>query len=211
MKTYSRLATPELTRQLIASGALGRHVQDDATAQSAPGVLISQEGTGVHESCVFDLDCGYGTGYMVSLHVAVDLPVLEIWEWRLNLPWEDPQFQWLSEPPRSGSANNIYEFPDHQTYPGDAVLNHRRVVHRGRSLDGFLLGFGFESIPDCFSHRQFIPASIVLIDGMRHQFPASVQLWVNRAATIDRKRTNKNTRRRLFENQSRVEDELVPK
>ena len=206
MRTYSRLAVPELTRQLVTSKVITGDAQNGAIDPAAPRVLISQEGSGITESSAFDLYGGYGAGYMLSLRIATDLPALEIYDWRLKVPWEDPQFQWLPDPP-----DNIYEFPDHQTYPRDAVLNHRRVLHRGRSLDGLLLGFGFESIPDSYRHNEFICASIVLIDGMGRRFPESVQLWVNRAARRDRKTTKKNTRRRLFENRSRVEDELLLK
>ena len=206
MKTYSRLAIPELTRQLVTSKVITGDVQNGPIDHPAPRVLISQEGSGITESSAFDLDGSYGSGYMLSLHIATDLPALEIYDWRLDLPWEDPQFQWLPDPP-----NDIYEFPDHQTYPRDAVLNHRRVVHRGRSLDGLLLGFGVESIPESYRHGKFISASIVLIDGMGRPFPTSIQLWVDRAARRDRKTTKKNTRRRLFENRFCAEDELILK
>src|ERR1700741_3197499 len=161
MKSYSRLALPELTRQLITSKVITEDAQNGAIDHPAPRVLISQEGSGIAESSAFDLDGGYGAGYILSLRIATDLPTLEIYEWRLTLPWEDPRFQWLPDPP-----NNIFEFPDHQTFPRDVVINHRRVLHRGRILDGFLLGFGFESIPDRYRHGKDIPASLVLIDGM---------------------------------------------
>jgi hypothetical protein len=80
------------------------------------------------------------------------------------------------------------------------VINHRRVLHRGHGLDGPLLGFGFESIPDSYRHGANIDASLVLIDEMGRAFSTPVELWANRMAKIDRGRKEK-TRRQLFENQ----------
>lgn len=82
MKTYSPLVVPDLTRQLVAAGFL----PGDAHP-APPGVLIAQIGS-IFENSAFDLDCG-GTGYSLSLHIAVDRPAFAIWEWKLDLPWEE--------------------------------------------------------------------------------------------------------------------------
>ena len=98
MKRYSHLVAPDLTRQLVAAGVLRGDAQDAGITQAVPsGLLIRQVG-GIIESSAFDLDCGCGTGYSLNLHIAVDLPVFSIWHWRLDLPWEDHQFQWLTDP-----------------------------------------------------------------------------------------------------------------
>jgi hypothetical protein len=85
MKTYSPLVVPDLTRQLVAAGFL----PEDAHP-APPRVLIAQVG-GILENSAFDADRGYGTGYSLSLYIAVDLPALTIWEWKLDLPWEAPR------------------------------------------------------------------------------------------------------------------------
>jgi hypothetical protein len=213
MKTYSSLVASDLTRQLVAAGFLTEDAQDAAITHPAPpGLLICQVG-GIVESSAFDLDCGSGTGYSLSLHIAVDLPTFAIWEWRLDLPWEDPQFQWLPDPPGRVFPDNMYQVPGCPglKFPRDVVLNHRRVLRRGYGLDGLLLGFGFESIPDSYHHGANIDASLVLIDEMGRGFSTPVQLWANRMAKIDRKRTKKNATRQLFENRHCATDELVPK
>src|SRR5271169_3172273 len=122
MKTYSRLSAPDLTHQLEAAGVLTGDAQDTAITHPAPrGLFICQVGAFI-ESSAFDLDCG-GTGYILSLHVAVDLPALGILGWRLVLPWEDPQFQWLTDPLEYGSRDSRYPDPGRQglKYPRDQV------------------------------------------------------------------------------------------
>jgi hypothetical protein len=213
MKTYSRLGASDLTRQLVTGGFLAGEAQDAAFIHPAPpGLLISQD-VDMMASSAFDLDCCPGTGYNLFLHIAVDLPRFAIWEWMLDLPWKDPQIQWLPDPTGHTFPNNMYQFPGcpDLKFPRDEVINHRRMIRRGRPLDGMLLGYGFESIPDSYRHGANIDASLVLIDEMGRGFSTPVKLWINRRAKIDRKRTKKTTRGRLFENRDRSESELVKK
>jgi hypothetical protein len=150
--------------------------------------LIAQVG-GVFENSAFDAQRGYGTGYSLSLHIAVDRPAFAIWEWKLDLPWEDPQFQWLPEPQGSVFPVNMYQVPGCEglKFPRDEVINHRRVLRRGHALEGLLLGFGFASIPNSYRHGASIDANLVLIDEMGRTFSTPVQFWANRTAKIDRK------------------------
>ena len=156
MKMYSRLFEPDLTHQLEATGVITGDAQDVATTHSSlPGLLVRQVGGDVVNSA-FDLDCGYGTGYRLALHVAVDLPAFKILRWELHLPWEDPQFQWLTDPSEEVSLDNMYQVSGcyRLEFPRNEVINHRRLLRRGHSLDGLLLGRGFESIPDLYRHGQ---------------------------------------------------------
>jgi len=183
MKTYSTLVVADLTRQLVDAGHLSGGAQP-----APPGVVITQVG-GILENSAFDANRGYGTGFSLSLHIAVDLPPLTISEWRLVLPWEDPQFQWLPEPQGSVFPVNMYQVPGCEglKFPKNEVINHRRLLQRGRGLEGLLLGFGFVSIPDSYRHGASIDASLVLIDDRGREFSTPVQFWANRMAEIDRK------------------------
>jgi hypothetical protein len=202
IKTYSHIHLPDLTRELVATGFLPVDAQGAAiTHRALPGLLISQVG-GLVESSVFDLNCGYGTGCILPLHIGVDLPVFSIWGWELDLPWKDPTFQFLPEPQGHVFPTDMYQIPgcENLKYSRYEVINHRRVLRRGQSLDGLLLGFSFESIPDSYQHGANIEARLVLIDGMERCFSTRIQLWVNRIAKIDWQRKKKNSRRPLFEN-----------
>jgi hypothetical protein len=212
MKTYSRLFVQDLTHQLKAAGVLTGDAEDAAITHPAPpGLLVSQVG-GCAESSAFDLDCG-GTGYNLSLHVAVDLPALRILGWKLDLPWEDPQFQWLADPSEYMSSDEMYQIPScvGLRYSRDEVINHRRLLQRGQGLDGFLLGYGFESIPDSYHHGATIDASLVLIDEMWRGFSTPVQLWADRSAKLNRQRRKKATRPGLFEKRDYIKGELIQK
>jgi hypothetical protein len=191
MKTYSRVAVADLARQLVSAG----YLPEDAHP-APPGIMITQVG-GILENSALDAGRGSGTAYSLSLHIAVDLPALTIWEWRLDLPWGDRQFQWLPEPQGSVFPANMYQVPGCEglKFPRDEVINHRRVLQRGRGLNGLLLGFGFASIPDSYRHGASINANLVLIDDMGREFSTPVQFWANRMAKIDRKNKDKQPRR----------------
>jgi hypothetical protein len=209
-KTYSRLA-PDLTRKLIDTGILSGYAPDAAMTPARKDVLICQVG-GVVESSAFDLDCGHGTGYALLLHVAVDLPTFKIWGWKLDLPWEDPQFQWLADPTEYSSVEEMYKFPSSALkFPRSVVVNHCHALKRGRGLDGLLLGWGYESIPASYRHGATVNASLVLTDDMNHGFVTPVQLWVNRSALIDRKRANATTKngRRIFNKRDPVKGGII--
>jgi hypothetical protein len=96
-------------------------------------------------------------------------------------------------------------------FPRDMVINHRRVVRRGYSLDGLLLGWSFESIPDSYRHGAMIDSTLVLIDDMERGFATPVKLWVNRGARIEGPRRNKKTRPGLFEKRDGVMADLIRK
>jgi hypothetical protein len=212
MKTYSRLSAPDLTHQLEATRVLTVDAQNAAITHPAPrGLFICQVGAFI-ESSAFDLDCG-STWYILSLHVAVDLPPLRILGWRLVLPWEDPQFQWLTDPLEYASRGSGYPDPGRRglKYPRDQVINHRKVVQRGHCLDGWLLGLGYEPIPDSYPHGATIYANLVLVDEIGRDFSTPVQLWVDRSAKIDRPRKKKTTRWRLFEKRDVAKGELIQK
>jgi hypothetical protein len=213
MKTYSRLTAPELIRQLDAAGVLTGGAQDTAiTSPARPGLLICQVG-GLVESSAFDLDGGYGAGFIIPLHIAVDQAVIRIWAWRLDLPWEDSQFQWVTDPSEYASEDSMYQIPGcaRLKYPRDEVLNHRKVLQRGHSLDGQLLGWGFESIPESYQHGAKIDAGLVLIDELGRDFSTPIQLRADRSAKICRKQRKVTTRRSLFDKPDRAKGDLIQK
>lgn len=185
MKMYSRLFLPELTDQLKGAGVLAAETGDAVNARPAlPGLRVSQVG-GFVESSAFDIACG-GTGFILSVHVAVDLPAFRILRWALDLPWEDPEFQWLADPSERVPSDGMYQIPGciGLKYPRDEVLNHRRLLKRGHGLDGLLLGFGFESIPANYGHGETINANLQLIDEMGRGFSSPVQFWADRSAKV---------------------------
>jgi len=198
---------------LVAAGVLAKDAEDAGnTHPASSGLVVSQFG-GVTESRAFDLDGGCGTGFILPVHVAVDLPAFKFLGWKLGLPWEDSQFQWLTDPSEYMSSDEMYQFPccPRLKYPRDEVINHCRLLQRGRGLDGMLLGFGFESIPDSYRHGATIDASLVLIDQMWRDFSTQVQLYVDRSAKNNRQRRKRSTRPGLFEKRDGAKTVLIQK
>jgi hypothetical protein len=211
MKTYSNLCSADLARQLAAAGVLASGAQNGPiTRPTPPGLLICQVG-GVIESTVFDVDRGYGTGFIIHLHVAVDLSIIRIWRWELDLPWTDPQFQWIAEPTGEKFPLDMYQIPGCAAlkYPKEQVINHVRVVRRGRCLDGTLVGFGFESIPDSYPHGTTIDANLVLIDEMGRGFSTPVQLFADRSAKFRREKAGKTLEDLKWKNQAIPENAFI--
>lgn len=208
MKPYSRNLAPDLIRKLEDAGVI---TEDPAiTHPTSPGLQICQVG-GVVESSAFDLDGGHGTGFMLALHVAVALPTFRIWGWRLDLPWEELQIQWLMDPREQVPPDEMYQVPGRAglRIPRDEVINHHRLLRPGYSLDGWLIGWGFESIPDTYGHAEIIKASLVLVDEMGRDFPTPVELWADRWAKINRQKRKKSTRPGLFEKPENAKTVLI--
>lgn len=213
MNKYSRIVVPDLTRQLVATSFLPVDAQDAAITHAAPPWLAISQVGGLVENSIFDPDCGSGTGCILDLHIAVDRRAFSIWGWELDLPWKDPNFQWLPEPRGSKFPENMYQIPGCKglEYPPGVVINHRHLLQRGHILEGLLLGHSFAPIPDSYHHGANIDARLVIIDEMGLSFSTQVELWVNRIARIDRKPAKPKTRQPIFEKQDWAEDELVPK
>jgi hypothetical protein len=208
-RIYSQLRALDLIRSLADAGILSGDAPLDPVRED---MLIRQVG-GVVESSVFDLDCGHGAGYVLALHVATKLPRFRIWRWQLDLPWEDSQFQWLDDPAEYSSCDDMYQFPGCSAlkYPRTEVINHRRELQRGRSLDGSLLGVGFESVPDSYCHGSAVNANLHLIDEMNRRLSTEVQLWVDRSARLRRKGGKATTKKRgdLFDKPDFAPREVV--
>ena len=202
MKRYSNIDLQNLTRQMVAADLLSVDAQDGAITHPAPPWLkITQEG-GLVENRIFDLDCGGGMGCILDLRIAVDRGAFSIRGWELDLPWKDPKFRWLPESPGGKFPDNVYRIPacKNLMYSRDQVINHRRLLQRGKSLHGLLLGFSVESIPESYRHGAKIDATLVLIDEMLRSFSEPVHLCADRSAKFDRQSTKKRTRRSIFEN-----------
>lgn len=211
IKTYSRLVMPDLTRQLVDTGILPGDAQDVAITRPAPSDLLICQVGAISDSSAYDFEASYGTGFILNLHIAVDRPAFAILRWELDLPWDSPPIQWLTKPSGDVFPGNMYQLPGRTRllFPQAEVINHRRVLRRGYGLDGLLLGFGSESIPESYRHGAMIGAILVLVDEMGRGFSKSVHLWADRSAKTDRQRSNKRTRSRLLEQVDYGEPSLI--
>jgi len=109
------------------------------------GPSIYQTGSAA-ENTVFDLDFG-GSGYMLSLAIDnVSDRIIHLREFRLSVPWPEPEFKWLKDPFRKSPREFMYSFPPPRTagFEREVVLNHclgpYGRLNPGGALEGLLLG-----------------------------------------------------------------------
>src|SRR5712692_1331055 len=137
---------------------------------------------------IFDLYSG-GTGYMLSIFIHNDAP-RNVWlhEFRLEIPWWEPEFRWLEDPMRKVPREYIYSLPPPgvEGFDRDVVLNHR-LRRNGRIspdgwLEGLLLGVGQEPMPSGYRDRQTLNMRLSVFDERGNRFEADIKFLVDRHA-----------------------------
>ena len=125
---------------------------------------------------IFDLDSGK-TGYMLSIAIRNDSPrTLWLHEYRLEIPWWEPSFQWLKDPWGKIPREHTYSFPDSTLigFERDIVLNHR-LGRRGRLcpgdwIEGSLLGVGEKPMPSGYQDRDPVAIKLWVLDEKGNRF-----------------------------------------
>lgn len=183
-KTYDCLA---IARRIRAAGRPIYIAEDDGEARSIPcdGLLVRQTG-GVMDSQA--IDCSGGTAFILNLSITINLPKFAISAFRIEPPWQNDSFCWLEDPLQIGGTSRCYRFGsrDLPEFERGQVINHRanatRIFSSGEPLKGFLLGYGFDAIPEQFRHGMMIPAFVIVYDqfGRDHRSPVELQAVRNR-------------------------------
>ena len=80
--------------------------------------------------------------------------------------------------------------PEVQDFEREQVINHyadvRQILPCGHSLSGFLLGIGYETIPERFRHGMMVPAFVIIYDQLGREHPSPVELQAIRNRTRPR-------------------------
>ncbi len=199
--------TEKLSKEqlVLASQLRGAGIPLDAEVLEAMqaacrGLSIYQTGT-VVENRICDLVSG-GWALMISLAICNDSPrILWLHEFRLEIPWWEPQFRWLEYPLGKVPREYTYSLPDPWPagFEPDDVLNHR-VGRKGRlysgdCIEGLLLGVGQEPMPSHYQDRQALDMRLWVFDERGNRFGADVKLLVDRSAL--RVREKKLAQRKL--------------
>ena len=201
----------ELGHALAELAAFGSPVDLSVTVRDEnPDLHIEQVG-GVSESVIFDLP-NHRTGYILNAEIlnrgskTIYLRGLE-----LQLPWEDPGFDWLPDPEtqdhgqnrqqKSRKAGNRkgrrravqtslqeYWFPASGglAFPRDQVVNHY-LVENGKLTRkpqrGLLLAIGGR-MPTDLRHGALLEASLVVFDVDEIEYRHPVTFWIERRAVV---------------------------
>ncbi len=197
-KERQRRRRLDLARRFLAAG-VPLEINEDA----AEDLLIRQI-DGLLETCAFDLSYG-AAGYVISLCVTVNRPVLGILKFDLELPWMDTTIQWLKDPRDTESCSTRYRFPGEHALEleRDLVINHfadlKRKFHRGDFFQGFLLGVGSQPIPDDIRHGLCVPSFVTITDQYYYRYSSPIELFIDRTQKSSNPRPRKPVRKRLFD------------
>ena len=121
------------------------------------------------------IDCSGGTAFILSLSITINLPKFAISAFGLEPPWKNDSFCWLEDPLQIDGTSRCYRFGsrDLPEFDRRQVINHRanatRIFSSGESLKGFLLGYGFDSIPEQFRQGTMIPAFVIIYNQFGHE------------------------------------------
>lgn len=205
MKTMKKpwVESLDLARRIRAAGVHVYIEEDDfkGTNPLSEGLHINLYG-GLTESAAFNFYGG--TVFIIYLTIAINLPRFAISAFDLELPWTS-EIRWLEDPREIGGGSNVYKFGGRNLpeFERNRVLNHfadvARILPRGSSLKGCLLGIGTSPIPDCFSHGAIIPGFLIVFDQYGRRYRSSVSLWSDRKQDLAPGTCSKVTRKRLFE------------
>jgi hypothetical protein len=193
----------DLVRQMLQLGVWTDVPRADLTAVASQSRMRIDYIGGIAETSVFDLDPG-GTGYMASLSLTVLREPFAIAAFGLAFPWTSAPVIWLSDPAESNGPHNTYQFPGSHSpeFSRDAVINHRadaqRSLRRGKCIEGLLLGYGFDSIPDCFQHGGHVDGTLWVIDQFGEGQSAEIGFWIDRSVKLCPRKRNGPPRKSLF-------------
>ncbi len=175
----------DLARRIRAAGRPIYIAEDDGDAPCIPSdALRVYQAGGVNESSAFDW--GNGTGFKIYLVITNHRPAFAISRFELELPWNTKYFSWLEDPVALDGKSPCYRFMgnDILEFERSQVINHYADVTKplsaGQSVKGFLLGFGFDSIPEAFPHGAIIPAFLNIYDQAGNKHGSHVKLWADR-------------------------------
>jgi hypothetical protein len=197
-----------LARRIRAAGCPIYIEEDDGETRCIPsdGLIVYQVGGLVDSSAV---DWSRGTGFKICLAITINLPMFAISDFALELPWKNDSFYWLQDPSEIDGISRCYRFGirDFIEFERSEVINHyadvRRTFSSGQSLKGFLLGFGFDPIPDEFPHGMMIPAFLVICDQHWRKYRSPIKLWTDRSEKYVSRPRSGVPRRGLFDHPDR--------
>jgi hypothetical protein len=139
---------------------------------------------GIIESSAFDW--GAGTGFKIHLVVTSNISGFAVSYIELEVPWKQTYFHWLEDPVVIDGPSRCYRFVGNGSleFKRELVINHRLEVTRpfsaGESAKGFLLGFGYDPIPEKFSQGKMISAFVILYDQFSSPYRVPIELWADR-------------------------------
>jgi hypothetical protein len=170
-------------------------------------VLLMRQIGGPGESRAFDQGTG-GTGYILTCNILVLSDNLAIKGIFLEPVYGGQSITLLTDPVERAAGFSGYRFCGRNgkilsEIDRAEVLNHRLIrpsglLSRGAPLQGFLLWFGMEEMPDAFKHGGELPATVTFVDQFDTLYPFQVNLKIDRRNKWSPAKRTENSRGSLF-------------
>jgi hypothetical protein len=177
----------DVVQQMLQLGIPMDVTRADLIASAPPPKIRIECIGGISETSAFDLDPG-GTGYILSLSLAVLRKPFAIAAFNLELPWMRKPVIWLSDPAEGDGPRNTYQFPGRHPleFPRDVAINHHANAQRnlppGKCIEGLLLGYGLDSIPDRIKHGGHAVGRVSITDQFGEDHSAEISFCIDRSA-----------------------------
>ncbi len=179
-------------------------------------LIVQQEG----DPLVDSIAASYLTRNHIGLTITVYIRVIcnsgvpcTLCGLRVWLLWTDIPVELLQDP-ADPFAPRTYRFPG-QTSGGfdksEVIVQSGKTLTRGRSVEGLLLGYHFDPIPQSFRHGTKVPIELGIEDQFGEFYSRELFLTVDRTAEWGPKPKHPPPRRSLFDKADSPEREERPK
>ena len=169
--------------------------------------LRVQELGGYLESRVFDDSPTAGARYLIGVRLGTDLPGgVIISDWDFCPPWENHSVCWDYDPQDIVPADEYARYASVFNSRLSAVLNERRLLLRGRPVEGLLCGRAVHSIPESIAKGAAVRAQLMMVDDTGYTVRLDIELAVHHRTPQINKASRSGRRVRIFD-----KPDLVPR
>jgi hypothetical protein len=157
---------------------------------------------GYFESYVIDF--GMDTAYVIALRIGTDRAGGAIVvSYDLVLPWPDHEIEWGYDPRDLLPKHRVNEYGRLVESRLPAVLDERRLLSRGRPVEGLVCGYAWTPIPASCLRDRSATAEIVLVDDSDRCARSPVQLTICSLERRTRVKQRVSERQPIFDGESR--------
>jgi hypothetical protein len=167
--------------------------------------LIITQGEGLGENSIASR---YLCRHFISLIIIVYIKIvgnstvpLTLCSFQLNLLWKDSPASLLPDP-ADLFAPLTYRFPGQsgeQFDRSDVIVQSGKTLRRGQSVEGFLLAYDGDPIPNTFRHGSNVPVVLNIADQFGGIYSKELSLRADRSVEWRPKPQPARPRRRLFD------------
>jgi hypothetical protein len=163
---------------------------------------------GYFQSCAINF--GEAAGYVIALRVGTDhARGAIVTSYVLNPPWPDDEIQWGYHPEDLLSECSVYDYRKllESNLPG--FLAQRRLLSRGRPVEGLLCGFSWNPIPELYLRRKSTVAEIVVVEDSGRRACSPLRLAILKSELSADVKERLHNRLRFFDEFDDVPEEDV--